>query len=91
MAIKMTGRVADGIILQLGDPDLIRWFVGQLREAAAEAGRDPGALKVQAAAPAHVGPARARARAYELVPRPRLATMSWTSSTSTRASSCPSR
>ena len=56
MALRMTGRVADGLILQLADPDLIRWFVGQLREAAAAAGRDPAALKVQAAAPAHVGP-----------------------------------
>ena len=56
MAIAMTGRVADGIILQLADPDLIRWFVGQLREAAEGAGRDPASLKVQAAAPAHVAP-----------------------------------
>src|SRR6476661_8469118 len=56
MAIAMTGRVADGIILQLADPDLIRWFVKQLREAATAAGRDPDAMKVQAAAPAFVGP-----------------------------------
>ncbi len=56
MAIAMTGRVADGIILQLADPDLVRWFVGQLREAEAAAGREPGSVKVQAAAPAHVGP-----------------------------------
>jgi len=56
MALKMIGRVADGVILQLADPDLIRWFVSQLREAAAEAGRDPASLLVQAAAPAHVGP-----------------------------------
>jgi probable F420-dependent oxidoreductase len=56
MALAMTGRVADGLILQLADPDLIRWFVGQLREAAVAAGRDPASLKVQAAAPAHVGP-----------------------------------
>jgi probable F420-dependent oxidoreductase len=56
MALRMTGRVADGLILQLADPDLIRWFVGQLRDAAAEAGRDPASLRVQAAAPAHVGP-----------------------------------
>ena len=55
MAIAMTGRVADGIILQLADPDLIRWFVGQLRDAAEAAGRDPASLKVQAAAPAHIG------------------------------------
>jgi probable F420-dependent oxidoreductase len=56
MALAMTGRVADGLILQLADPDLIRWFVGQLRDAAAAAGRDPATIKVQAAAPAHVGP-----------------------------------
>jgi probable F420-dependent oxidoreductase len=56
MAIAMTGRVADGIILQLADPDLIRWFVAQLRDAAKAAGRDPATLKVQAAAPAHIGP-----------------------------------
>jgi probable F420-dependent oxidoreductase len=56
MALKMTGRVADGIILQLADPDLVRWFVGQVRDAARDAGRDPAAIKVQAAAPAHIGP-----------------------------------
>ena len=55
MALAMTGRVADGLILQLGDPDLIRWLVGQVREAAGAAGRDPAAIRVQAAAPAHVG------------------------------------
>ncbi len=55
MALAMTGRVADGLILQLGDPDLIRWMAGQMRRAAAEAGRDPSSILVQAAAPAHVG------------------------------------
>jgi len=56
MALTMTGRVADGLILQLADPDLIRWFVGQVREAADAAGRGPKAIKVQAAAAAYVGP-----------------------------------
>jgi probable F420-dependent oxidoreductase len=56
MALAMSGRVADGVILQLADPDLIRWFVGQVREAASAAGRDPASIKVQAAAPAHVAP-----------------------------------
>jgi probable F420-dependent oxidoreductase len=56
MAIGMTGRVADGLILQLADPDLIRWFVGQLRDAERNAGRAAGSVRVQAAAPAHVGP-----------------------------------
>ena len=62
MALAMTGRVADGLILQLADPDLIRWFVAQLRDAEAAAGRSPGEVKVQAAAPAHVGP---RAEGHE--------------------------
>jgi len=56
MALAMTGRVADGLILQLADPDLIRWFVAQVHEAAVAAGRDPRSIRVQAAAPAHVGP-----------------------------------
>ena len=56
MALAMTGRVADGLILQLADPDLIRWFVSQLRDAEEAAGRTRGEIRVQAAAPAHVGP-----------------------------------
>ena len=54
-ALRLTGRIGDGVILQIGDPDLVRWFVSQLRAAVQEAGRDPGAVRVQAAAPAHVG------------------------------------
>jgi probable F420-dependent oxidoreductase len=55
MALAMTGRVADGLILQLADPDLIRWFVAQVRDAEAAAGRPVGSVRVQAAAPAHLG------------------------------------
>jgi alkanesulfonate monooxygenase SsuD/methylene tetrahydromethanopterin reductase-like flavin-dependent oxidoreductase (luciferase family) len=54
-ALAMTGRIADGLILQLADPDLIRWFVSQLRDAEAAAGRDAGSVRVQAAAAAYVG------------------------------------
>jgi probable F420-dependent oxidoreductase len=56
MALAMAGRVADGLILQLADPDLIRWFVGQVREAASAAGRDPSSIRIQAAAAAYIGP-----------------------------------
>jgi probable F420-dependent oxidoreductase len=56
MALAMAGRVADGLILQLADPDLVRWLVAQIREAEKAAGRPPGSVRVQAAAPAHVGP-----------------------------------
>ena len=90
MALAMTGRVADGIILQLADPDLIRWFVGQLRDAAKAAGRDPAALKVQAAAPAHVGP-RESGGSGRAGSRRSSRTTSSTWSTSTPATSCPPR
>jgi probable F420-dependent oxidoreductase len=55
IALKLTGRIADGAMLQIGDPDLIRWFVSQARSSAAASGRDPNAMQVMAAAPAHVG------------------------------------
>jgi probable F420-dependent oxidoreductase len=55
VALKMTGRIADGAMLQIADPDLVRWFAGQVHDSAREAGRDPGAVKIMAAAPAHVG------------------------------------
>jgi len=54
-ALELTARIADGVILQLADVDLIRWFVSQLHDYARQQGRDPGAIKVMAAAPAHVG------------------------------------
>jgi len=56
MALAMTGRVANGVILQLADPDLVRWFVSQVREAEAAAGRERGSVRVMSAAPAHLGP-----------------------------------
>ncbi|HYM83051.1 MAG TPA: TIGR03842 family LLM class F420-dependent oxidoreductase [Candidatus Dormibacteraeota bacterium] len=55
VALKLTGRIADGAMLQIGDPDLIRWFVSQVRDSAAEAGREPSSVRIMAAAPAHVG------------------------------------
>jgi probable F420-dependent oxidoreductase len=55
VALRLTGRVADGAMLQIGDPDLIRWFVSQVHASAIEAGRDTAAVQVMAAAPAHVG------------------------------------
>jgi probable F420-dependent oxidoreductase len=53
-ALAAAGRVADGVILQLADPDIIRWCLGFLRRAAEDAGRDPDAIEVMAAAPAYV-------------------------------------
>ena len=62
MALAAAGRVADGIILQLADPDIIRWCMSFVRTSAEEAGRDPDTIEVMAAAPAYVSDNLAMAR-----------------------------
>ena len=62
MALAAAGRVADGVILQLADPDIIRWCMGFVRAAAVDAGRDPDAIEVMAAAPVYVADDVAAAR-----------------------------
>ena len=52
--LSMAGRVADGIILQFADPDLISWCLGFVEQGAREAGRDPKSIEVMAAAPVWV-------------------------------------
>jgi probable F420-dependent oxidoreductase len=54
-ALRLTGEVGDGFILQLADPSIVEWTIGAVRRAAAEAGRDPDALTICVAAPAYVG------------------------------------
>ncbi|MFJ9605029.1 TIGR03842 family LLM class F420-dependent oxidoreductase [Kitasatospora sp. NPDC101176] len=53
-ALALTGRQADGFILQLADPYLTEYMIKAVRSAAAEAGRDPDALTICVAAPAYV-------------------------------------
>ena len=60
-ALEVTGRVADGAIIQLADPSLVRWCIGLVRDGAKRNGRDPNAIAVMVAAAAHVGP-RAQVR-----------------------------
>lgn len=55
IALRLTGRIADGAIFQMGDPDLIRWFAGQVHDSAEANGRGRGTVKIMAAAPAYVG------------------------------------
>ncbi len=50
--LNLAGRIADGVILQFADPDLISWCVGFVRKGAREAGRDPAKIEIMAAAPA---------------------------------------
>jgi len=54
-ALALVGRVADGFILQLADPAILRWTVDKVRESAQAAGRDPAELAICVAAPAYVG------------------------------------
>jgi probable F420-dependent oxidoreductase len=53
-ALHLTGRIADGVILQFADPSLIKWCLGFVHEGARAAGRDPSEIKVMAAAPVWV-------------------------------------
>jgi probable F420-dependent oxidoreductase len=61
-ALGVAGRVGDGVIIQLADPDIIRWIMGTARAAAEEAGRDPDALKCIVVAPSKVTDDLATAR-----------------------------
>ena len=53
-ALELTGRQADGFILQLADPYLTEWMVKAVRKAAVDAGRDPASVTICVAAPAYV-------------------------------------
>jgi probable F420-dependent oxidoreductase len=53
-ALAVAGRVGDGVVIQLADPDIIQWIMGTARAAAEEAGRDPAALKCIVSAPSHI-------------------------------------
>ena len=61
-ALAVAGRVGDGVIIQLADPDIIQWIMGTARKAAEEAGRDPATLKCIVGAPSHVSDDMAEAR-----------------------------
>jgi probable F420-dependent oxidoreductase len=52
--LEMAGRLADGVILQFADPDLIAWCTSFVKRGAEAAGRDPGRIEVMAAAPVWV-------------------------------------
>jgi probable F420-dependent oxidoreductase len=54
-ALQLVGEQADGFILQTADPEIARWTIGAVRDAARAAGRDPAQLTICVAAPAYVG------------------------------------
>jgi probable F420-dependent oxidoreductase len=61
-ALGVAGRVGDGVIIQLADPEIIAWIMETARRAAEEAGRDPSQLKCIVGAPSHVSDDLADAR-----------------------------
>jgi|SRR5581483_6991932 len=61
-ALAVAGRVGDGVIIQLADPEIISWIMATARRAAEEAGRDPSQLKCIVGAPSHVSDDLADAR-----------------------------
>ena len=54
-ALAAAGQHGEGLILQMGDPWLVKWFSDQSRAAGQAAGRDMSAFKVMSAAPVWVG------------------------------------
>jgi probable F420-dependent oxidoreductase len=54
-ALELAGRKADGLILQLADPFVVRWAIESAREAVRASGRSTEAYSVCVAAPAYVG------------------------------------
>jgi probable F420-dependent oxidoreductase len=61
-ALAVAGRVGDGVIIQLADPEIIQWIMGTARAAAEADGRDPSALKCIVCAPSHISDDIADAR-----------------------------
>ena len=55
LALKLTGEVGDGFILQLADLDIAEWMISTVRNAAEKAGRDPQSIKFCVAAPMYIG------------------------------------
>ena len=53
-ALKLAGEVGDGFILQLADLSIAEWTIAAVRQAAADADRDPDSITICVAAPAYI-------------------------------------
>jgi probable F420-dependent oxidoreductase len=54
-ALAVAGRQGDGVVIQLADPDIIDWIMGQARAAAEGEGRAPVDLSPIVCAPVAIG------------------------------------
>lgn len=57
-ALKCAGENADGLVLQIADAGLCKWFTDQALAAGRAAGRDMSKFRAMAAAPAYFGTAQ---------------------------------
>jgi probable F420-dependent oxidoreductase len=53
-ALRLAGRVADGVIFQIADPFVIEWSMGHVRAGAEEAGRDPDDITLHCATATYI-------------------------------------
>jgi probable F420-dependent oxidoreductase len=63
-ALGVAGRLGDGVIIQLADPEIIDWIMARAAKAAGDVGRTGAPLAPIVCAPAVIG---ARAAAYDAV------------------------
>ncbi|MCY4105219.1 MAG: TIGR03842 family LLM class F420-dependent oxidoreductase [Chloroflexi bacterium] len=54
-ALQTAGEIGDGLVIQLGEPLLVKWFSEQALRAGQQAGRDMSQFGIMAAAPVWVG------------------------------------
>ncbi len=54
-ALKTAGEHGDGVVLQIGEPSLCKWFTDQAIAAGRASGRDMSGYRSMAAAPAYFG------------------------------------
>ena len=64
LALKLTGEVGDGFILQLADLDIAEWMITTVRQAAENVGRDPDEIAFCVAAPMYIGDDTPESRAH---------------------------
>jgi len=55
LALKTAGEHADGVVLQIAEPGLCKWFTDQCLEAGRAAGRDMSGFRSMSCAPAYFG------------------------------------
>jgi probable F420-dependent oxidoreductase len=54
-ALKGAGEAGDGLVIQLGEPALVKWFADRAISAGKAAGRDMSGYQIMSAAPVWVG------------------------------------